>query len=98
MKKCGYVYFMSNVTNNVLYVGVTSNLKKRILQHKNGFNCGFTQKYNCKKFVYFEEYQSIKDAILREKQIKGWNRLWKNELVTKSNKEWCDISAEILHI
>lgn len=87
-----YVYFMSNKNNTTIYVGVSSNLIKRVYQHKNKTFKGFTSKYNCDKLVYFEEYDSIEDAIIREKQIKKGNRKRKEDLINKENPEWNDLS------
>ena len=95
MKKTGYIYFMCNAHNNVLYVGVTNDLARRVAEHKAKVNKGFTHKYNCDKLVYFEEYDLLTDAIAREKQIKNWKREWKNELVSKVNPEWLDLSHSV---
>jgi putative endonuclease len=95
MKRTGFVYFMSNSHNNVLYVGVTNNLLRRVAEHKAKINKGFTYKYNCDKLVYFEEYALVVDAIAREKQIKNWKREWKNELIKKDNPDWNDLSETI---
>ncbi|MDD7452105.1 MAG: GIY-YIG nuclease family protein [Treponema sp.] len=89
-----YVYFMTNKTNTVLYIGVTSDLQKRVNQHKNHEYEGFTDKYNCTKLVYFEECNDIKAAIAREKQLKNWHRDWKNNLVNQFNKDWKDLSED----
>ena len=67
-----YVYFMTNKTRKVLYVGVTNNLKRRISEHETGKDFGFTRRYNCKYLLYFEEFRNIGTAIIREKEIKGW--------------------------
>ena len=83
---------MTNISNNVLYIGVTSDLTKRVNQHKNHEYKGFSDKYNCTKLVYFEECNDINAAIKREKQLKNWHREWKNDLVNKSNPEWKDLS------
>ena len=94
MNENAYVYFMTNRNNNVLYIGVTSNLEHRVLEHKNRVHPNsFTAKYKCFKLVYFEHGNSIKSAIEREKQLKNWKREWKNELVEKLNPEWNDLSA-----
>jgi putative endonuclease len=87
MKK-SYVYFLTNKNNTVLYIGITSNLLKRIYQHKTKFYKGFTFRYNCDKLVYFEEFNDINLAISREKQLKSGNRKRKNDLVNKENPEW----------
>jgi putative endonuclease len=85
------VYFMNNWTNEILYVGVTSDLLKRIWQHKNKFFKGFTEKYNLTKLVYFEMHETAETAILREKQIKRWNRKKKDFLVNELNPDWQDL-------
>lgn len=95
MSRTGFVYFMSNTYNNVLYVGVTNDLIRRVAEHKAKISKGFTYKYNCEKLVYYEEYNLIVDAIAREKQIKNWKREWKNELVVKQNVNWEDLSDSI---
>jgi putative endonuclease len=92
MEKTGYVYILTNKYNTVLYIGVTSNLEQRILQHRTGhFVNSFTSRYNVSKLVYYEFHLSIEDAILREKQLKGGSRQKKIELVNKSNPEWKDL-------
>ncbi len=83
---------MCNKNNTTIYVGATSNLIKRVCQHKNKTYKGFTSKYNCDKFVYFEEYDSIEEAINREKQIKKGNRKVKENLINSINPEWKDLS------
>jgi len=72
-----YVYILSNKNNTVLYTGVTNNLKRRVSEHKTKFNKGFTARYNVSKLVYFEQFTSIRQTILREKRIKKWKREWK---------------------
>ncbi|SFW65204.1 putative endonuclease [Sinomicrobium oceani] len=83
---------MTNQRNTVLYVGVTSDLIKRVYQHKTKAYKGFTAKYNCDKLVYFEEFSDINEAIAREKQIKKGNRKRKEILIQKTNTEWKDLS------
>lgn len=95
MDEKGFVYFMTNKSRSTLYIGVTSNLQKRVLQHKNHIYEGFTNKYNCVNLVYFEEFGDIKSAILREKQLKNWRREWKNSLVNNFNKDWKDLAESI---
>lgn len=90
-----YVYFVSNTHNNVLYVGVTSDLIRRIYDHKNKLVKGFTQKYNVDRLVYYEACVNIVTAIEREKQIKGWSRKKKNDLVNALNPEWKDLYHSI---
>ncbi len=89
-----YVYMMANFTNKVLYIGVTNDLARRVFEHKNKLNEGFTQRYNVKKLVYFETTSNIDSAIEREKQLKGWAREKKNELISNSNPKWTDLSGD----
>ena len=89
-----FVYIMTNKSNRVLYTGVTTDLDSRVYQHKKGLNPGFTKKYNIKKLVYYEEFDSILDAIAREKQIKKGPRMKKVDLINGSNPEWKDIAEE----
>ncbi|WP_111309488.1 GIY-YIG nuclease family protein [Confluentibacter sediminis] len=91
MKK-SFVYFMTNKNNTVIYVGVTSDLLKRVYQHKTKAYKGFTDRYNCNKLIYFEEFDDINKAIAREKQIKGGNRKRKEDLINFVNPEWKDLS------
>ena len=87
---------MTNKNNTVIYMGVTSNLLKRIYQHKTKLYKGFTSKYNCDKLVYFEEFNDINLAIAREKQLKAGNRKRKEDLVNSTNPEWNDLSDDWL--
>lgn len=88
-----FVYILTNKLNTVLYIGVTNNIIKRIEQHKNKIVEGFTKKYHLMKLIYFEQYENINDAILREKRFKKWNRSWKNELISKKNPKWNDLTT-----
>lgn len=90
-----YVYILTNISNRVMYIGVTSNLEKRIYEHKYELVDGFTKKYHIHKLVYYEEYSDIKTAIEREKQLKGWRREKKNELVESINSTWEDLSENL---
>ncbi len=90
-----HVYIMTNRPNGVLYIGVTSNLKRRIAEHKESLIPGFTQKYNIRMLVYFEQYEDIRDAITREKQLKKWNRSWKIRLIEKMNPQWNDLFSDL---
>lgn len=90
-----YVYFLTNWNNRVLYIGVTNDLKRRVYEHKNALIQGFTQKYNVNKLVYYEIYEEIEGAILREKQIKAGPRQKKNELVSRVNPGWEDLADRI---
>lgn len=84
------VYILTNDTDSVMYIGVTNNLTRRLLEHKNEQMEGFTKKYHLHKLVYFENYTEINDAITREKQLKGWTREKKNQLVKSKNPNWDD--------
>jgi len=94
MEKTYYVYLLTNWNNKVMYVGVTSNLERRVYEHKNKLVEGFTKKYNISKLVYFETTNDVMAAIEREKQIKKWRREKKNQLVIGVNPEWKDLSLE----
>ena len=96
MDKDYYVYVLAKKRNGTLYVGVTSNLIKRIWEHKNKAVEGFTQKYNVDKLVYFEQYSDPENAIKREKRLKKYNRQWKVELIVKENPEWRDLYADLV--
>ena len=91
MKK-SFVYILTNKNKKVLYIGVTSDIVKRIYQHKNKHYRGFTSRYNCDLLVYFEEYSDIVEAIAREKQLKKGNRKRKIALVETKNPNWNDLS------
>ncbi|ARV12516.1 endonuclease [Gilvibacter sp. SZ-19] len=94
MKHC--VYMISNKKDGVLYVGKTKRLKQRIYQHKSKAHPNtFSARYNLDKLMYFEEFQSHEDALLRERRIKKWKRAWKIELIEKSNPNWRDLYEEI---
>jgi putative endonuclease len=92
--KQGYVYMMTNVNNTTVYIGVTSNLLRRIYEHKHKEYEGFTKNYNLDKLVYYETTNSIEDAITREKQLKGWTRARKNELIQSINPTWQDLAKD----
>ena len=95
MKKHEYaVYIMTNKSNGVLYIGVTSDLQGRVFDHKQKSYDGFTAKYGCNKLVYYEEFQWIQDAIAREKQLKGGSRQKKINLIVGANPAWNDLSLE----
>ncbi len=90
-----YVYIMSNEKRGVLYIGVTSNLLRRIQEHKQGLFEGFTKKYNLHNLVYFEQGENAFGAIAREKQLKAWHRNWKTNLIEEENPEWKDLSLDL---
>ncbi|HZT88591.1 MAG TPA: GIY-YIG nuclease family protein [Stellaceae bacterium] len=87
----GWVYFMTNRRNGVLYVGVTSNLPKRAWEHREGVVEGFTRRYRLKQLVYLEHHADIRDAIQRERNIKHWSREWKIQLIESQNPDWTDL-------
>ena len=89
-----YVYMLTNWNNQVLYVGITNNLPRRLYEHKHNLIKGFTEKYHVHKLVYFETTTDVKAAISREKQIKGWIRSKKNALVEQVNPHWRDLSED----
>ena len=91
-----YIYIMANKTNSTIYIGVTSDLIKRVWQHKNKLVDGFTKHYNVNKLVYYEETTDVNSAIAREKQLKGWNRAKKNKLIESINPNWKDLYDDIL--
>ncbi len=91
-----YVYILTNKFNTVLYTGITNNLKRRVYEHKNKFVDGFTKKYNVSKLVYYEIFEDPYNAITREKQIKGWTRNKKKELINSFNPTWEDLYEKII--
>ncbi len=95
METHGYIYFMTNRSNSVLYVGVTESLVRRVSEHAAGQGSVFTAKYNCHKLVYYEVFQDIVQAIAREKKLKHYNREWKNQLVDKFNPSWNDLAIDL---
>ncbi|HEX2538179.1 MAG TPA: GIY-YIG nuclease family protein [Pseudolabrys sp.] len=90
-----YVYILASRPGGAIYTGVTKDLLRRIYEHKNGLVAGHTKRYGIDKLVYFEIYDSIHQAIQREKNIKHWPRAWKTRLIAQSNAEWRDLYAEI---
>lgn len=86
-----YVYILTNWNGKVMYIGVTNNLERRIMEHRSGQIKGFTQKYKIARLVYYEHYNDIEIAILREKEIKKWRRGKKNALVETMNPQWNDL-------
>lgn len=93
--KSYFVYILASKTNGTLYIGVTSNIQRRLEEHINGSAESFTSKYGLKRLVYLEEYQNPTDAIKREKQLKNWKRLWKLNLINAQNPAWKDLSEDI---
>jgi len=95
MEKQFYVYILANKQKGTLYLGVTSDLIKRVWQHKNGWVEGFTKKYGVKRLVYYEVHENAESAIQREKQVKKWRRAWKMKLIEDKNSEWRDLYFDI---
>ena len=85
MQRQSYIYFLTNTRNTVLYIGVTNNLKRRVFEHRKGFVKGFTSKYMLYKLIYFEVFEDYYHAIEREKQLKGWRRSKKDNLIRGFN-------------
>ena len=96
MNENNYVYILTNYTNTTLYIGVTSDIIKRIYQHKTKCVDGFSKKYNLSKLVYYEQCFNIESAIKREKYLKGKTRQYKNDLINKFNPEWKDLYESII--
>ena len=91
-----HVYLLASQRNGTLYVGVTSDLVRRVYQHRQGAVDGFTKQYHVHDLVWFESTESIEAAISREKQIKNWKRQWKVDLIEKANPQWRDLYPAIL--
>lgn len=89
--KGGFVYIMASGRNGTLYVGVTSDLVKRVWEHRNGIVPGFTRKYGCKLLVWYEVNDDLQEARLRELQMKKWKRLWKLSTIEEMNPNWRDL-------
>ena len=85
------IYIITNCHNTTLYIGVSSHLQQRIYKHRTKQIKGFSAKYNVDKLVYFEQFDSMENAILREKRLKNWHRAWKNRLITEFNPDWLDL-------
>jgi len=95
-EKLPCVYVLASKRNGTLYVGVTSDLVKRVWEHKDDLVEGFTSKYSVHLLVYYEMHEDMLGAITREKQIKKWNRSWKLKLIERDNPEWKDLWAEVI--
>jgi putative endonuclease len=92
MERGGCVYILTNYLHTVLYIGVTSDLYSRIIEHKEKlYPNSFTAKYNCCKLVYYEQFITIEEAIGKEKQLKNWKRAWKINLINSENPNWEDL-------
>lgn len=91
-----YVYILTKERNSTFYVGVTSDLKRRVWEHKSEVAEGFTKRYNVKSLVYYEIFFDPENAIKREKRLKKWNRSWKMKVIEEMNPDWKDLYDEIL--
>jgi len=86
--KQSFIYILTNKNKTTIYIGVTNDLKRRLIEHKNQIGSAFTKKYNIHHLVYFEKFEDINKAIEREKQLKGWTRMKKNKLIETANPDW----------
>lgn len=93
--RCFYVYFLTNRHNTVLYIGMTNNIQRRLMEHRQGVNRGFTKRYNVTKLVYLETFGRARAALAREKQLKKWHRAWKLALIHKENPLMEDLAPEV---
>ena len=91
-----FIYILASKRNGVIYTGVTSDLIKRIWQHKNNVNSGFTSRYKVYKLVYYEVHSMVESALRRERRLKEWQRQWKIDLIEGLNPEWKDLYSSIL--
>jgi len=91
-----FVYILASKKEGAIYIGVTSDLVKRIWQHKNNITQGHTTKYHIKRLVYYEQHETMESAIIREKQMKAWKRQWKISLIEKHNLHWQDLWDQIV--
>ncbi len=96
MERQPIVYIVANKRNGTLYIGVTSNIVKRVWEHKNKVFEGFTKQHNVNILVYYELHQTMENAITREKKVKKWNRKWKLDLIEKENPDWIDLYDKII--
>jgi putative endonuclease len=90
-----WVYILASGLGGTLYIGVTNNLIRRVYEHKVGLAEGFTKRHKIHRLLYYEQFSDIEAAILREKQLKKWNRAWKIQLIEKSNPNWDDLYPQI---
>jgi len=91
-----FVYILASKKKGTLYIGITNNILRRVLEHKDKIIKGFTEKYNIDKLVYFEKYGDVNFAIRREKMLKEWHREWKIRLIEENNKEWKDLFYDLI--
>ena len=95
MEKSGFVYIMASKLNGTLYIGVTSNLPKRVYEHREGLIAGFTRQYGCNLLVWFEAFDELEQARQRELRMKEWRRDWKIRLIERSNPDWIDLYSTL---
>jgi putative endonuclease len=95
---CYYVYILTNWEKSVLYVGVTNDMNRRLNEHYSGLIAGFTRQYSCKYLIYYEQHQYIINAIVREKEIKGWKREKKEELIRTFNPNWVFLNERFIRL
>ena len=95
MNNTYYAYILTNKNKTVLYIGVTNDLKRRVYEHKNKLIKGFSSKYNINSLIYFEIFQNVNEAILREKRLKEWKREWKEGIINEQNPLWEDLYDKI---
>jgi putative endonuclease len=95
MEKLPSVYILASRRNGTLYVGVTSDLMKRVWEHKNDFVEGFTKRYGVHTLVWYERHATMESAIAREKAIKEWKRIWKLEMIERTNPDWKDLYQDL---
>ncbi|WNJ99182.1 GIY-YIG nuclease family protein [Thalassospiraceae bacterium LMO-JJ14] len=95
MNRQGYLYILASRRNGTLYIGVTSDLVRRVWEHRAGVVDGFSKRYGCKTLVYFETFDDIANAIQREKALKEWKRAWKLRLIEEMNPTWRDLWDDI---
>jgi putative endonuclease len=93
--KCYWVYILASQIGGTLYIGVTNNLVRRVYEHRMGLVEGFTKQYGVHRLVYFEQFDDIEQAILREKRLKSWKRAWKIQLIEENNPNWDDLYPRI---
>lgn len=98
MEKPGFVYIMASGRNGTIYIGATSDLAKRVWEHRNGVVDGFTRKHSCKLLVWYEVHDNIDSARLRELQMKEWKRAWKLREIEGLNPEWDDLYEQIVNL
>ncbi len=96
MPKPGFVYILASKRNGTLYIGATSDLARRVEEHKQDVVEGFTKRYQVHTLVYYEAHEDIRDAIERERQLKKWERKWKLRLIEELNPNWVDLSEGLL--